>query len=53
MTCYKGLPQVTVVLLALVCDAEYASLSGHSVRKIAVLILEWCYKTTGDREQYL
>jgi len=37
--------------LALDNDAACTSLSGHSVRKCAVLVLVWCYNATGDREQ--
>ena len=41
------------VLLALEIDAGCTSLSGHSGRKIEVLILVWCYKASVDREQDL
>jgi len=47
------LPQRAVILLVLESDVAYTSLNGHSARKSAVLVLVWCYKATGDREQDL
>jgi len=40
-----------MVLLTLDSDAACTSLNGRSGRKSAVLVLVWCYKATGDREQ--
>jgi hypothetical protein len=53
--CYRGLnfPHRAAVLLVLESDGACSSLSGHCARKSAVLILVWCYKARGDREQDL
>jgi hypothetical protein len=53
VTCYRGLkfPHRAVVLLLLERDTAYTSLTGHSVSKSAVLVVAWCYKARGDREQ--
>ena len=40
-------------LLPLETDAARTSLNGHCARKSAVLVLEWCYKARGVREQDL
>ena len=55
MIYYRGLkfPQKEVVLLLPVSDATCASLNGHSARKSAVLIFEWCLKARGDSVQDL
>ena len=52
---YRGLkfPHSAVVLLPLVSDGACTGLNGHCARKTAVLILVWCYKARGDREQDL
>jgi hypothetical protein len=42
-----------VVLLPLESDAACTSSNGHCARKSAVLVLVWCYKVKGDREQVL
>jgi hypothetical protein len=42
-----------VVVLPLESDAACTSLNGHSAWKSALLVLVWCYKATGDREQDL
>jgi len=42
-----------VVILVLESDAACTSLSGHSARENAVLVLVRCYKVTCDREQNL
>ena len=53
--CYRGLrfPQRSEVLLVLESDAACTSLSCHTAKKSAVLVLVWRYKPTGDREQDL
>jgi len=45
------LPQKAMILLALENDDAYTSLIGHSATKSALLVLLWCHKATGDREQ--
>jgi hypothetical protein len=49
---YKGrkYPQIVVVLLPLESDAAFTTLNGHSARKIAVLVVVWSYKATGEKE---
>jgi hypothetical protein len=47
---YFEAPPCYIVLLALGSDTSYISLSGHSARKCAVLVVVWCYKLTGERE---
>jgi len=42
-----------MVLLPLESDAACTILSGHSARKSTLLVLVWCYKATGDRDQGL
>jgi hypothetical protein len=42
-----------MVLHALESDAANMSLSSHSAKENAVLVLVWCYKARGDREQDL
>jgi hypothetical protein len=46
-------PHKAVVLLVLESDGACTSLIGHCARKSTVLILVWCYKARGDREQDL
>jgi hypothetical protein len=43
-------PKRVVFLLVLESDAAYTSLSGHSARKSAMLVLVWCYKARGERD---
>ena len=52
---YRGLkfPHRAVVLLVLESDGACTGLNGHCARKCAVLVLVWCYKSMGDREQDL
>ena len=52
---YRGLkfPHRAVVLLPLENDDACTSFNGHSIRKIKVLVLVWCYKARGDREHDL
>ena len=52
---YSGLkfPQRAVVLRVLESDGACTSLNGHCARKSMVLVLVWCYKARGDREQDL
>jgi len=42
-----------VVLLVLESDGACTGLNGHSARNLSVLVLLWCYKARGDREQDL
>ena len=53
--CYRGLkfPQKALVFLLLDGDAACTSLNGHSAWKCSVLVLVWCCKSTGDKEQCL
>jgi len=53
--CYRGInfPHRAAVLLVLESDGACTSLNGHCARKSAMLVLVWCYKATGDREQDL
>ena len=44
-------PHIAEVLLPLESDGACTSLNGHSARKSAFLVLVWCYKGSGDREQ--
>jgi len=46
-------PQRAVFLLLLENDVAYTGWNGHLAWKSAVLILEWCSKAIGDREQDL
>jgi hypothetical protein len=46
-------PHTAVALLVLESDGACTSLNGHCARKSAVLVLDWCYKARGDREQNL
>ena len=46
-------PHTAVVLLVLESDGACTGLNGHCARKSAVLVLVWCYKARGDREQDL
>ena len=52
---YRGLkfPQKSVVLLLLESDAACTSLNDRCAWKSALLVLVWCRKSTGDREQHL
>jgi len=49
----RKFPHRAVVLLALDSDGACTGLSGHCARETAVLVLVWCYKARGDREQDL
>ena len=42
-----------MVFLPLENDGTCTGLNGHCARKHAVLVLVWCYKARGDREQDL
>jgi len=42
-----------VVLLVLESDGACTGLNGHCARETEVLVLVWCYKARGDREQDL
>ena len=55
MIYYRGLkfPHRAVVLLVLESDGACTGLNGHCARKSAVLVVVWCYKARGDREQEL
>ena len=46
-------PHTAMVLLVLESDGACTGLYGHCARKSAVLVLVWCYKARGDREQDL
>ena len=52
---YRGLkfPHRAVFLLVLESDGACTGLNGHCARETAVLVLVWCYKARGDREQDL
>jgi hypothetical protein len=52
---YWGLkfPHRAMILCALESDAANTSSNGHSAKKIVVLVLVWCYKARGDKEQDL
>jgi len=52
---YRGLkiPHSAVVLLVLESDCACTGLNDHCARESAVLVLVWCYKARGDREQDL
>jgi hypothetical protein len=55
MIYYRGLkfPHRAVVLLVLESDGACAGLNGHCAIKTEVLVLVWCNKARGDREQDL
>ena len=55
MIYYRGLkfPHRAVVLLVLESDGACTGLNGHCARETEVLVLVWCYKARGDREQDL
>jgi len=52
---YRGhkFPHRAVVLRVLESDGACTGLNGHCASKSAVLVLVWCYKARGDREQDL
>ena len=52
---YRGLkfPHRAAVLIVLESDGACTSLNVHCARKTKVLVLVWCYKAMGEREQDL
>ena len=52
---YRGLkfPHRAAILLVLESDCACTGLNGHCARKTEVLVLVFCYKARGDREQDL
>ena len=55
MIYYRGLkfPHRAAVLIVLESGGACTSLNVHCARKTKVLVLVWCYKAMGEREQDL